>query len=187
MGENANDEDLLAKVAGGDAAAYRTLVDRHADRILALCRRILPSRADAEDATQEVFLTVWQKAGEYRPMGARFTTWLYRVAVNRALKHKERNVMRHDPIEAADGQTDPAPQAEEQLDAAQGEARVQAAVARLPAMQRVAVTLTYAGGLANAEAAQAMDISVKALESLLVRARRSLRLALAPTAGQRRT
>ncbi len=175
MGEREDDDGLLARIGSGDRDAFGRLMDRHADRVFALARAMLGSAADAEDVTQDVFVTVWRRAEDWRPGGARFSTWLYRVTVNQSLNHKNRVAARHAPLDQAAEQQDPAPAADDQLDADRRRQRVNAAVADLPESQRTAVTLTYTTGLSNAEAAAAMAISVKALEALLVRARRTLR------------
>jgi RNA polymerase sigma-70 factor (ECF subfamily) len=175
MGEREDDDGLLARIGSGDRHAFGRLMDRHADRVLALARSVLRSSADAEDVTQDVFLAVWHGAEGWQPGRARFATWLYRVTLNRSLNHKTRVAARHAPLDAAAEQADPAPAADDAIDAGRRRERLARAVAGLPKGQRAAVTLTYATGLSNADAAAAMDISVKALEALLVRARRTLR------------
>ena len=75
------DAALVQRAGAGEAAACAQLVDRYLGKVLALCGRMLGNAADAEDAAQEVFLKVWQGAASWRP-DARFSTWLYRVALN---------------------------------------------------------------------------------------------------------
>lgn len=79
------DADLLAQVATADRAArdaaFHELVERHRDRVHAICHRYFRDPTDAEDATQETFLTVLRRAGTFRGE-AKVSTWLYRVAVN---------------------------------------------------------------------------------------------------------
>lgn len=79
------DADLLQQVAHGDRstrnAAFHELVGRHRDRVYAICHRYFRNATDAEDATQETFLTVLRRAGTFRGE-AQVSTWLYRVAVN---------------------------------------------------------------------------------------------------------
>ncbi|MET4699630.1 RNA polymerase sigma-70 factor (ECF subfamily) [Constrictibacter sp. MBR-5] len=174
-----SDDDLVARIGDGDADAYRALVDRHASRVLAVAAGIVGSRALAEDVTQEVFLTVWRKAAGWRSGRARFGTWLHRVAVNRAIDMRDRRAASRVPLDDAAEVADEAPSPTEHAEARQRRVRVGDAVCRLPDAQRTAILLTYSGGLTNAEVAAAMDLSVKAVESLLVRARRSLREALA--------
>lgn len=178
MDEWEDDDSLLAQIVSGDRHAFGRLMDRHADRVFALARSVIGS-ADAEDVTQDVFLAVWRTAGGWRPGKARFTTWLYRVTLNRSLNHKTRVAGRQTPLDTVAEPEDPAPDPDEALDAARRRERIERAMADLPKNQRTAMTLTYAVGLGNAEAAAAMKISVKAFEALLVRARRKLRQTLA--------
>ncbi|HVO04677.1 MAG TPA: RNA polymerase sigma factor [Candidatus Cybelea sp.] len=172
-----SDDGLLARVANGDRQAYRLLVDRHVDRAFGLARRVLGNKSDAEDVVQDAFLKVWQRAGQWQPGRAQFSTWLYRVVVNRCLDLKRK------PITAAldnvAEQSDDRPDAYEDIVARQRQARIAAAVAALPERQRTAIALSYTAGLSNAAAAASMEISVKAFESLLVRAKRELREKLA--------
>jgi RNA polymerase sigma-70 factor, ECF subfamily len=180
MDEREDDDSLLAQIVSGDRHAFGRLMDRHADRVFALARSVIGSAADAEDVTQDVFLAVWRTAEDWRPGKARFTTWLYRVALNRSLNHKNRVARRQMPLDAVAEPADPAPNPDEALDAARRRESIDRAMADLPESQRTAMTLTYTVGLGNAEAATAMEISVKAFEALLVRARRRLRETLAP-------
>ncbi|MES1945600.1 ECF subfamily RNA polymerase sigma-24 subunit [Salinisphaera sp. PC39] len=178
MGEREDDDELVARVAQGDADAFEVLADRHADRVFALSRRILGNDADAEDAAQEVFVRLWTRADRYRPGRARFTTWLYRVTTNTCLNMRRGTVeapMPDSPPEQAAPDGDPETAAE----AALQRERLTKAIDGLPANQRTAVSLSLQREFSNREAAAAMTISVKALEALLVRARRSLRAALA--------
>lgn len=179
MGGDEGDDRLLARIAEGDRKAFGVVMERHLDRVFALARRVLLSDSDAEEVAQEVFLTLWQKAEGWRPGRARLSTWLYRVTLNRCLNHKARVQRRYSSLEDEATIPDRDPPAEQRLIAAQRQAQVSAAIAALPERQRMAVSLTYVAGVSNAEAAAAMEISVKALEALLVRARRSLRAALA--------
>lgn len=179
MQEEATDDDrLMARVAGGDRAAYAALVDWHLDRVLAVAQRVLGSRSDAEDVAQEVFLRVWTRAAEWQPGRARLSTWLYRVTVNLCIDRQRRRPA-HREIEDAVELPDPAAGAEEALAARQRQLLVEQAVAELPERQRSAVALCYTAGLSNTAAAEALGVSVGALESLLVRAKRALRARLA--------
>ena len=75
----------MTRVADGDAAAFRLLVERHLPRGHAIARRVLQTEADAEDALQEAFTKVWVHAPRWRPGRAAFSTWLYRIVVNACL------------------------------------------------------------------------------------------------------
>ena len=170
-----SDEALIARVARGDEAAFRELSRRHVPAMLALARRILGNSADAEDVTQEAMLRVWTNAPRWRPLAA-VRTWITRVVVNLCLDRKRRAPWV--ALEAAGEIADPSPGAEHGIESSQLDRQVAAAVAKLPARQRTAVALTYNEGMSNAQVAEILDTSVSAVETLLVRARQSLRQAL---------
>ncbi|RMF72201.1 MAG: sigma-70 family RNA polymerase sigma factor [Alphaproteobacteria bacterium] len=176
-GRTDHDEELVAAVASArDAAAFRILVDRHAARALRMAERILQNRADAEDAVQEAFQRLWRDARRFQPARGRFRSWFIRVLIN-ACRDRQRQLRRR-PVTSLPDMTAAAAETEgvERLDRVQA---VRQAIAALPERQRWAVVLTYYEGLSNREAAAAMGISVKALEALLVRARRHLSRSLA--------
>lgn len=172
-----DDAFLLRRIADGDRGAFDRLSRRHLDRAYAVALRMTGSRADAEDVVQEVFLRLWQRPDAWRPGQAQFSTWLYRVVVNRCLDLKRRP--KAGALDAIAEPQDPRPDAEADLVAAARQRAVNDAVEALPERQRAAIALTYTAGLKNTEAASALDISVKAFEALLVRAKRELRDALA--------
>lgn len=180
-----SDDDLMRQAGAGDRAAFGRLVERHFVRTVALAGRIVRNRSDAEEIVQEAFMRAWIKASNWqsrgdRAGGAKFSTWLYRVVVNLCVDHGRRPVAA--PIEAADEIADQSPGAEEQVLGHETSHRVAQAIARLPERQRAALALCHYDGMSNIDAAAALDISVGALESLLVRARRALRSELADLA-----
>lgn len=170
------DEALLARVAAGEPAAVRALVARKLPRLLALAQRMLGESAEAEDVAQETFVKAWRQAGSWRPGGAKFDTWMHRVALNLCYDRlrRRREVTMDEPPE----RLDEGPGPDRGLEAADTGKRVAAAMAALPERQREAVTLCHYQELSNIEAAQLMGVSVEALESLLSRGRRALRAAL---------
>ncbi len=168
----------MARVATGDAGAYRLLVERHLGRAHAIALRVVGNRADAEDAVQGAFTKVWVSAPSWQPGRAAFTTWLYRIIVTTSIDTIRRRRGEIDADAALEELPDEGPGSEAQVAAAQEAERVRAAVAALPARQRVAVTLCYFEEFTNPEAAQIMGVHVKALEGLLVRARKLLRRTL---------
>lgn len=169
----------MARAGRGDRAAASALVLRHTDRIYAVCYRMLRSPAAAEDATQETFLRLWTHAAKWRPQGAKFETWLYRVAMNICYDHLRKG-KREAPEEAAPERSDPKGRPDDRLLADERRAVIEAALAELPARQKMALTLCHFQELSNIDAAAVMDLSVDALESLLARGRRKLREKLAP-------
>jgi len=171
------DAQLLRAAAGGDREAVVALVDGNGPRVLALARRMLRDEQAAEDVVQEAFLRLWRIAPEWRAGQARVSTWLHRVALNLCYDRlrKKREILTDEPVE----QIDDTPDAEAELVRAQTAARVRAAVDALPERQRAAIELCHYQELGGAEAAEILEVSVEALESLLARGRRALRAALA--------
>ena len=173
------DLELVVRAGRGDPAAVQALVARKLPRVLTLAARMLGDSVEAEDVSQEAFLRVWRQAPRWRSGGARFDTWLHTVTLNLCRDRLRRR--RPEPLEAAGegALIDPAPTADAALAARDREAAVAAAIAALPVRQREALVLTTWQGLSNPEAAKAMGVSVEAVESLLARARRTLRSRLA--------
>ena len=171
------DGELVRQAGAGDARAAEMLVRRHLPKMVGLARRMLNDKADAEDVAQELFLRVWREAPRWRPGAAKFETWMHRVALNLCYDCMRRRRERPDP-DAGVALADPAPLASEAWLAQQRSAKVHAALAALPARQRAAITLVHFQELTNIAAAEALEISVEALESLLARGRRTLKAAL---------
>lgn len=180
--EDADSDDVLVRgLAAGDQSAWATLLARYLDRITGYAWHMLRDRAEAEDVAQETFLRLMNKAATWQPGGAKLSTWLYRVAINLCIDR--RRAKRPDSIEtmpdvAADGgdENDLA----RRIDLT---AKVRGALARLPERQLQAMTLVHYQGMSNMEAAGLLEVSVDALESLLARARRTLRDELSPVAA----
>jgi RNA polymerase sigma-70 factor (ECF subfamily) len=170
------DEDLVVQVAEGDPVAYRELVRRHATPLRHFSLRLLKSATEAEDVVQETFLRLWQRASDYRPQAARAKTWLYRIAHNLCVDR----LRARKPLADLDSDELPpvsAPQGA-LLDEKRRAERLEKALGGLPERQAAAVTLVHFEGLSGAEAAQVLDVSEGALESLLSRARRALKAAV---------
>lgn len=171
---------MLAMRAGrGDRLAASRLIARHSPRVLAICVRMLGDRASAEDAAQETFIKLWRSADRWTPGRAKFETWLYRVAANACID-RLRQRRPETAAEDAPDIADETPLADQGLLAAQRRRAVETAMAALPERQRLAIVLCHYQEMSNVEAAAVMEVSVEALESLLSRARKSLKECLAP-------
>jgi RNA polymerase sigma-70 factor (ECF subfamily) len=173
------DAELMVRVAGGHYPAYQVLVSRHVDRVFGLAQRIIGERAEAEDIVQEAFLRVWLQASRWQPEKARFTTWLFRIVANLCIDHLRKH--RGETLELTEEIEDTAPRADVVacVERQQIGARVAAEVLRLPLRQRTALALCYYEGCSNQEAAEILGVGPGAVESLLVRARRTLQKRLA--------
>lgn len=188
------DREALRRVADGDAEAFSVLVERHQERLLRVCRRMLTDSEEARDAAQEVLLKAYRNAASYNPRGKVYT-WLYRIAVNHCLNRlRRRKVVRFLPWGSVGGGApeddgppfDPpaeAPGPEEELAARRRWQRVRRAVADLPDGQRAVLVLVRFEGLSYKETAEVLGISLGAVESRLFRAMRTLEQVVAPEAS----
>ncbi|MEC7760822.1 MAG: RNA polymerase sigma factor [Pseudomonadota bacterium] len=170
---DASDEALLVAYGNGDREAAQLLTARLAPRVLGYAARMLGGdRAEAEDVTQEAMLRLWKIAPEWRQGEAKVTTWLFRVASNLCTDRlrKRRSV----DIDSVAEPEDDAPGAVAGLIEADRARALEGALAQLPDRQREAVVLRHLEGLTNPEIAEAMEISVEAVESLTARGKRTL-------------
>jgi len=176
------DAQLLRAYAEGDEGAFAELFDRQYDRVYRLAYRYAGNASDAEDLAQTVFLKVMGAASTFEPR-ARFTTWLFRVTANECLSHLRR-LRRTPEVAPSENAPEPAgdPDSGPEGSALRGELAevVRRAVLSLPKRQRLAVVLSRYEGLSYVEIADAMDLSVQAVKSLLNRAHTALRTKLRP-------
>ena len=170
------DAELTSAVCGQDQTAFSALISRHYQAVYRVAWRACRNNADSEDVTQEAFLKLWNNPSQLRD-GNAVKGWLMRVASNLVMD-KFRQKPMHD-IEEAAHVADAAMPADAVLDHTHVTARIDAAIANLPERQRLALTMVHFEHLTNIAAAATMEISVDALESLLARARRSLKATLA--------
>lgn len=185
------DQLLMVRTAEGDVDSLRLLLDRHRDPIVYFLQRMVGRRDVAEELAQEVFLRVYQARAHYQPR-AKFTTWLYRIALNQALNwrrntRRERNSFSLDAPVVRDLRwqvADRAPTAEGKMVEHARYDHVRAAVAELPARQRAAVLLHKYHEMDYQGIAATLGCSIPTVKSLLFRAYSNLRLRLAPFAHQ---
>lgn len=166
----------MAAVAEHDEAAFALLIDRHLKGLRSFLYRTCGNAADAEEFAQETFLRLWRQAHRWQPGRVRFTTWLYRIGRNLAIdgfrKHREQ------PIAVLPDAVDEGDALDTALERTRLQTRVRGAIGQLPERQRTALLLCHYQGMSNPDAALVLEVSVDALESLLSRARRTLKLTL---------
>ena len=175
-------ERLVRRAQGGDRAAFDELVRRYRARIYALTLHLTGSRAEADDITQDVFTRAYQQLGNFAGR-SEFFTWLYRIAVNRAL-----NARRDTARRRTSGLDDPRVQAAVAVDAygdprraaelRQTYARLIVALDRLAPTLRSTVVLVALQGLPHDEAAAVLGCSIGTVAWRIHEARQQLRHAL---------
>jgi len=176
-------EELVARAAEGDQYAFQILANRHQTSVLNLAYRFLGDKQKSEDLAQETFLQVWRAANSFKGK-SKFTTWLYRICVNLCLNEiraaRRRNWLQFfRNLSDAEGpqdesQADDAPNAEDLLLVRERSRQISNAVQSLPENQRIALILKRYEDLSYEEIAGVLGCSIPAVESLLVRAKRTL-------------
>lgn len=168
---NIRDADLVKLVADGNEKAFRTLLERHQNSIYRFAARFLKDESEAEDITQETFIRFFRAAGRYRPEAA-LRTYLLKIAKNLCIDHIRKK--KPEPMnELPEKIITKTPL--DNIEDTQSMEKLINAVKALPDNQRMAILLRHDHDLRYKEIAKTMDISISAVESLLVRARRTLR------------
>jgi len=154
-------------------------MDRHLDRLHGLAWYMTGDQSQAEDIAQETFMRFWQAAPGWKENGgATILTWLRRVATRLCIDEKRRK--RPVYTDLVPDNADPAPQADIRLVRSETAKRVQNAILALPDRQRAAIVLSYYQHLTQKDGAAIMGLKEKAYESLLSRAKATLKLRLLP-------
>ena len=175
------DADILVALAQGTqnekSQALATLMNRHLGSIKSLAWHMMGDEMTAEDIAQETFLKAWNQAERWEPGRAKFSTWLHRVAKNACLDRlrKKREIYSDTVPELKDESLNAAQiMMSEETEQTQKE-YVTMALQKLPERQLAAITLCHYENKSQNEAADILEIGVRAYESLLARARRNLR------------
>ena len=173
--------ETIARARSGDAEAWGELFRQYAPAIFRFCRRALPSREDAEDATTEIFMKVREKLDQFdssRP----FAAWLYKVSANHCWDILRRRRIRQD-LETGEVETlpleHPDPGQLDQLMEESTSQQVRAALAKMPARARMALVLRYYSDMSYDEIADALSVRRAFVGVVLLRARHQLREILA--------
>lgn len=173
------DSQLIAAWQRGDESAFQALFERYRARVVNIAWRFLGDADAAQDAAQDVFIKLYTSARDYRP-DAEFSTWLYRVTANAcldALRKRHRSRMAPE-ADLAEMPTDESASPEARAAARELARQVRAAIASLPPNQRMAVVLQRYEELSYKQIAAVLNTSVPAVESLLFRAKNTLKTAL---------
>ena len=189
------DDELLRGIASGDAASLGAFYNRHSGTVLALCLRILGTRADAEEVLGDVFWQVWEQAGRYDPARGNAVPWLLILARSRAVDRlravgrRKRLLVESDRPEPAGLRADPPassadPYKETVL--SQQRTRIEAALARLDPAQRRAIELSFFEDLSHSEIAEILGEPLGTIKSRirqgLIRLREGLQSQYGPGA-----
>ena len=168
----AYDEDLILveRFLGGDRPAFEQLYAKYYDKVFAIARGILLDNDDAADAVQEIFNLVFRHLGRF-DRRSRFSTWLFRVAVNRSIQEARKNRHRSRNVELTEASAKVSPEEPETIDP-----RVQAIMERLAPQDRALLTLFYWDELNLHEIADSVGCNVNAAKTRLYRARERFRV-----------
>ncbi len=162
-------EDLLCRMAEGDADAFSSFYDELKVRVLGTVRGVLVDLAQSEEVTQEVFVEVWQNAGKFNPAQGSALSWLLMIARRRAIdrvraSQADRNRDLRIGIRDLDVSYD---SVAERVEASIEYDRVHAAMATLPEMQRQSIALAYAGGYSHRDLAALLGIPLGTVKTRL--------------------
>ena len=179
---------LVRRLRARDEGAFRELIAEHRDRIFNLTYRMLGNRAEAEDVAQEVFITVFKTIDSFRAE-AKFSTWLYRVAVNHCKNRIKYLSRRHDRAQdeldetagavVASGPAGPMPRPDRAVEGAQLDKVLQDAIASLDEDHRLVIVLREIEDLSIEEICEITGLPDGTVKSRLHRARLALRKKIA--------
>lgn len=181
---NSDDLALVTRLKEGDQVAYAELVEQHSGQIYRLALRMMGNEADAEDVLQETFLSAFKAIDRFEGRSS-LSTWLYRIANNAALMRLRRKepvqVSMDEPLERDDGELIPRQffdfccLPEDDLMREEARDEMAQAIEELSPTLRSVFVLRDIEGLSTQETAEALDLSISAVKSRLMRARLKLR------------
>ncbi len=171
---------IVSRARAGDREAWGEIYRQFAGPLFRFCRRVLPTREDAEDAAMDVFVKLRAKLGQYDPQRP-FSAWLYRVAANHCWDLLRRRKIRQD-LETEEAETlpleHPDPGQLDQMISEQTSGGVRQALGRLSDRARMALVLRYYADMSYDEIAEALGLRRAFVGVVLLRARHELRQAL---------
>lgn len=168
------DLDLMQRVASNDGAAVGDLYDRFGSLVYRLAYQVMPTRADAEDAVQEVFVRLWRTADRYDPKRAALVTWVMLISRRHLVDRLRRARARVRPsmLDEKQGQTPVLAGSEPGASIERDErfAALMERVAKLPELQRTVVTRAYLGGQTLRQIGEELNTPIGTIKSALSRA-----------------
>jgi RNA polymerase sigma-70 factor (ECF subfamily) len=171
-----DDQDLVRRAQAGDMAAFEELVRRHQRGLYSYLYRMCRNTSDAEEMAQAAMIKAWEKLAGFRGASS-FKTWLYRIGTNLCFNLRTRRKPTEELVETMAAPDSARP--EQVLQQKVREEVVQRALARLPADQRAALVLSVYQDMSYREIAETMGKTMRAVDSLLFRAKTNVRKALA--------
>lgn len=167
------DDALMRRVAARDSDALHSLAELHGDIPFRIGCRMLADPVEAEDIAQEALLRLWRHADRWVEGGSGVAAWLSRVAMNLCLDRLRKS--RRDTPEDVPERADETPLADATIESDEVKQAVIDCIQSLPERQRASVVLTYYEQLSNSNAAENLEMNIKAFESMLYRARGALK------------
>lgn len=168
------DDELLLEIQLGSHANFAELVERHHQKFYRLAFRYVNQKEIAEDIIQEAFIQLWENPKNYRPEKSQFTTWFYRIVINKCLDYQKRKkpILLNNDVDIIDENS-----AKNELSLEETEQKIwlENAIYKLPDSQKNALNLCFFDEFSNQQAATIMGVSLKSLQSLIMRAKTKLK------------
>jgi len=173
-----DDFALIQRFIDGDDSTFRTLVMRHKDKVQNLVYLTLGNRENIDDISQDVFISVFNKLKDFR-FESQFTTWLYRITVNKCKDHLRKIRIRSIfiPVNESEDEYGSSDSSSEYVDTTE---IVQQAIARLPEKLKIPLIMREVDSLSYKEIAESLECEVGTIKSRIFRARESLKFLLQP-------
>jgi RNA polymerase sigma-70 factor (ECF subfamily) len=175
-------EHLLAQVAMGNRSAFNALYRSTSNRLFGICVRVLAQRSEAEDALQDVYTTVWRKAGQFDPTKASATSWLAMIARNTSIDRLRSLPARQSraSVELADNVEDPGATPPQLVQTATDRAQLDHCLERLEPRRRSLIRAAFFDGLTYEELSAKIEAPLGSIKSWIRRGLMQLRECLDP-------